>query len=163
MAREHKIDGIVANAVVLGTVATEASRDYLDEAEYAAAASPEEVARVLAFLAFAASTASTASSSISTPARPTYGRLRWTAGLAPTTRNGSPPSTTALGSGASGRSCDKSCSHARNARRRAAAASLDRDSRAASDNAAVCVEQRALRHLARDLEAHLTIHACERR
>jgi NAD(P)-dependent dehydrogenase (short-subunit alcohol dehydrogenase family) len=55
VAREHKTDGIVANAVVLGTVATEASRDYLDEAEYAAAASPEEVARVLAFLASAAS------------------------------------------------------------------------------------------------------------
>lgn len=51
VAREHKSDGIVANAVVLGTVATQAARDYLDEAEYAAAASPEEVANVLAFLA----------------------------------------------------------------------------------------------------------------
>jgi NAD(P)-dependent dehydrogenase (short-subunit alcohol dehydrogenase family) len=55
VAREHKADGIVANAVVLGTVATEAARSYLDEAEYAAAASPEEVARVLAFLASASS------------------------------------------------------------------------------------------------------------
>lgn len=53
IAREHKADGIVANAVVLGTVATEAARDYLDAEDFAAAASPEEVARVLAFLASA--------------------------------------------------------------------------------------------------------------
>jgi NAD(P)-dependent dehydrogenase (short-subunit alcohol dehydrogenase family) len=51
IAREHKADGIVANAVVLGTVATEAARDYLDEADFSAAASPEEVADVLTFLA----------------------------------------------------------------------------------------------------------------
>lgn len=55
IAREHKSDGIVANAVVLGTVATDAARDYLDDAEFAAAASPEEVAKVLVFLASAAS------------------------------------------------------------------------------------------------------------
>jgi 3-oxoacyl-[acyl-carrier protein] reductase len=51
VAREHKGDGIVANAVVLGTVATQAARDYLSEQEFQAAASPDEVARVLAFLA----------------------------------------------------------------------------------------------------------------
>ncbi len=49
IAREHKADGIVANAVVLGTVATEAAHDYLDDADFAAAASPAEVAGVLAF------------------------------------------------------------------------------------------------------------------
>jgi NAD(P)-dependent dehydrogenase (short-subunit alcohol dehydrogenase family) len=51
IAREHKADGIVANALVLGTVATDAARDYLDADEFAAAASPDEVARVLSFLA----------------------------------------------------------------------------------------------------------------
>ncbi len=55
VAREHKADGIVANAVVLGTVATEAAREYLDTGDFAAAASPDEVARVLAFLASASS------------------------------------------------------------------------------------------------------------
>lgn len=49
IAREHKADGIVANAVVLGTVATDAAQDYLDDADFAAAASPAEVAGVLAF------------------------------------------------------------------------------------------------------------------
>jgi NAD(P)-dependent dehydrogenase (short-subunit alcohol dehydrogenase family) len=51
IAREHKADGIVANAVVLGTVATDAARNYLNEEDFLAAASPEEVARVLTFLA----------------------------------------------------------------------------------------------------------------
>jgi 3-oxoacyl-[acyl-carrier protein] reductase len=51
IAREHKADGIVANAVVLGTVATEAAREYLSAEELAAASTPEEVADVLAFLA----------------------------------------------------------------------------------------------------------------
>ncbi|MFN2460262.1 MAG: SDR family NAD(P)-dependent oxidoreductase [Candidatus Velthaea sp.] len=55
IAREHKADGIVANAVVLGTVATEPARDYLDDAEFAAAATPQEVADVLAFHASDAS------------------------------------------------------------------------------------------------------------
>lgn len=55
IAREHKADGIVANAVVLGGVATEAARNYLSAEEFEAAASPEEVARVLAFLASPAS------------------------------------------------------------------------------------------------------------
>lgn len=51
IAREHKADGIVANAVVLGTVATESAKAYLDDEDFAAASSPEEVASVLAFLA----------------------------------------------------------------------------------------------------------------
>jgi NAD(P)-dependent dehydrogenase (short-subunit alcohol dehydrogenase family) len=55
IAREHKADGIVANAVVLGGVATEAARSYLDAEDFEKAASPEEVARVLAFLASTAS------------------------------------------------------------------------------------------------------------
>ena len=55
VAREHKADGIVANAVVLGTVATDAARAYLSAEDFAAAASPDEVARVLAFLASASS------------------------------------------------------------------------------------------------------------
>ncbi|GAC1541792.1 MAG: SDR family oxidoreductase [Candidatus Velthaea sp.] len=49
IAAEHKADGIVANALVLGGVATDAARGYLDEAEFAAAATPQEVADVLAF------------------------------------------------------------------------------------------------------------------
>ena len=51
IAREHKADGIVANAFVLGGVATEAARDYLSAEDFAAAATPQEVADVLAFLA----------------------------------------------------------------------------------------------------------------
>ncbi|MDE2573492.1 MAG: SDR family oxidoreductase, partial [bacterium] len=51
IAREHKADRIVANALVLGTVATDAARGYLSREDFEAAASPEEVADVLAFLA----------------------------------------------------------------------------------------------------------------
>jgi NAD(P)-dependent dehydrogenase (short-subunit alcohol dehydrogenase family) len=51
IAREHKADGIVANALVLGGVATEAAREYLSAEDVAAAATPQEVADVLAFLA----------------------------------------------------------------------------------------------------------------
>ncbi len=51
LAREHKADGIVANAVVLGTVATEAAHEYLDAESFAAATTPAEIADVLAFLA----------------------------------------------------------------------------------------------------------------
>ncbi|TAM58091.1 SDR family oxidoreductase [bacterium] len=50
IAREHKADGIVANSLVLGTVATELARGYLSPEDFAAAASPEETAEVLAFL-----------------------------------------------------------------------------------------------------------------
>ena len=55
IAREHKADGIVSNAVILGTVGTEASREYLNEADFAAAATPAEVADILAFHASDAS------------------------------------------------------------------------------------------------------------
>jgi len=51
IAREHKADGIVANALVLGGVATAAARDYLSAEDLAAAATPQEVADALAFLA----------------------------------------------------------------------------------------------------------------
>jgi 3-oxoacyl-[acyl-carrier protein] reductase len=51
IAREHKADGIVANAIRLGTVATDAARSYLSPTEFGAAAQPQEVADVLAFLA----------------------------------------------------------------------------------------------------------------
>ncbi len=49
IAREHKAEGIVSNAVVLGGVATREAREYLSPEDFAAAASPEEVANVLAF------------------------------------------------------------------------------------------------------------------
>jgi 3-oxoacyl-[acyl-carrier protein] reductase len=51
IAREHKADGIVANALVLGGVATDAARGYLRPEDFAAAATPQEVADALAFLA----------------------------------------------------------------------------------------------------------------
>lgn len=51
IAREHKADGIVANALVLGGVATEVSRTRRGPEAWAAAARPQEVADVLAFLA----------------------------------------------------------------------------------------------------------------
>jgi NAD(P)-dependent dehydrogenase (short-subunit alcohol dehydrogenase family) len=51
IAREHKADGIVANALVLGGVATEAARGYLNAQDLAAAATPQEVADALVFLA----------------------------------------------------------------------------------------------------------------
>jgi NAD(P)-dependent dehydrogenase (short-subunit alcohol dehydrogenase family) len=53
IAREHKANGIVANSVVLGTVATEAAKSYLSSEDFAAASQPEEVAKILAFLASA--------------------------------------------------------------------------------------------------------------
>ena len=49
IAREHKADGIVANALILGGVATEAAKSYLDEAEFGAASTPSEVADALVF------------------------------------------------------------------------------------------------------------------
>jgi len=51
IAREHKADGIVANALVLGGVGTDAARSYLGPEDFAAAARPQEVADALAFLA----------------------------------------------------------------------------------------------------------------
>jgi len=56
IAREHKADGIVSNAVVLGGVATLEAREYLSPEDFAAAASPEEVANILAFHASDVST-----------------------------------------------------------------------------------------------------------
>lgn len=56
IAREHKADGIVANALVLGSVATDAARSYLSDEDFTAASQPEEVARVLAFLASSSAT-----------------------------------------------------------------------------------------------------------
>ena len=55
IAREHKADGIVANAVVLGGVATDAARGSMSDDDFGAAATPDEVADVLAFHASAAS------------------------------------------------------------------------------------------------------------
>ena len=51
IAREHKADGIVANAVVLGGVQTPETRPYYSEDDFKAAATPQEVADTLAFLA----------------------------------------------------------------------------------------------------------------
>jgi NAD(P)-dependent dehydrogenase (short-subunit alcohol dehydrogenase family) len=51
IAREHKADGIVSNALRLGGVATEAARSYMSADDFAAAVQPQEVADVLAFLA----------------------------------------------------------------------------------------------------------------
>jgi len=51
IAREHKADGVVANALVLGGVATDAARTYLSPEDFAAAATPQEVGDALAFLA----------------------------------------------------------------------------------------------------------------
>jgi 3-oxoacyl-[acyl-carrier protein] reductase len=51
LARDHKADGIVANALVLGGVAFAGAEAYRSPEEFAAAATPEEVAEVLTFLA----------------------------------------------------------------------------------------------------------------
>jgi NAD(P)-dependent dehydrogenase (short-subunit alcohol dehydrogenase family) len=51
IAREHKADGIVANALVVGGVATEAARRYMNAEDLKAAATPQEVADALSFLA----------------------------------------------------------------------------------------------------------------
>ncbi len=51
IARENKADGIVANALVLGGVATKAARGYMNAEDLAAAATPQEVADALVFLA----------------------------------------------------------------------------------------------------------------
>ena len=50
IAREHKADGIVANAIVLGGVQVEAARARRGPEGYAAAATPQEVADTIAFL-----------------------------------------------------------------------------------------------------------------
>ena len=49
IAREHKADGIVSNALVLGGVATDAAKSYLDAESFAAASTPQEVADTIVF------------------------------------------------------------------------------------------------------------------
>jgi NAD(P)-dependent dehydrogenase (short-subunit alcohol dehydrogenase family) len=51
IAREHKIDGIVANALVLGGVAFAGAEAFYSPDDFAAAATPQEVADALTFLA----------------------------------------------------------------------------------------------------------------
>jgi NAD(P)-dependent dehydrogenase (short-subunit alcohol dehydrogenase family) len=51
IAREHKIDGIVANALVLGGVAFAGAEKVRSAEDFAAAATPQEVADALTFLA----------------------------------------------------------------------------------------------------------------
>ncbi len=51
LARDHKADGIVANALVLGGVAFAGAEAFYSPEDFAAAAAPEEVAEVLTFLA----------------------------------------------------------------------------------------------------------------
>jgi 3-oxoacyl-[acyl-carrier protein] reductase len=51
IAREHKIDGIVANALVLGGVAFAGAERFYSPEDFAAAATPDEVADVLVYLA----------------------------------------------------------------------------------------------------------------
>ncbi len=51
VARDHKNDGIVANALILGGVAFAGAEQFYTPEEFKAAATPEEVADVLAFLA----------------------------------------------------------------------------------------------------------------
>jgi NAD(P)-dependent dehydrogenase (short-subunit alcohol dehydrogenase family) len=50
IARDHKEQGIVANCLVAGTIATDAARQYLDEASLRAAATLEEFANAILFL-----------------------------------------------------------------------------------------------------------------
>ncbi len=50
IARDHKAQGIVANCLVAGTIATDAARTYLDAADLQAAASLEEFANAIVFL-----------------------------------------------------------------------------------------------------------------
>jgi len=51
VARDHKADGIVANALVLGGVAFAGAEQFYGPEDFNAAATPEEVAEVLTFLA----------------------------------------------------------------------------------------------------------------
>jgi 3-oxoacyl-[acyl-carrier protein] reductase len=51
VARDHKADGIVANALVLGGVAFAGAESFYSPEDLKAAATPEEVAEVLTFLA----------------------------------------------------------------------------------------------------------------
>jgi 3-oxoacyl-[acyl-carrier protein] reductase len=51
IAREHKVHGIVANALVLGGVGFAGAEKYYSPEDFAAAATPQEVADTLTFLA----------------------------------------------------------------------------------------------------------------
>lgn len=51
VARDYKADGIAANAVVLGGVAFAGAEAFYSDADFRAAATPQEVAEVLTFLA----------------------------------------------------------------------------------------------------------------
>jgi NAD(P)-dependent dehydrogenase (short-subunit alcohol dehydrogenase family) len=51
IAREHKVNGIVANALVLGGVAFAGAEAFYSAEDFSAAATPQEVADVLTFLA----------------------------------------------------------------------------------------------------------------
>jgi len=51
VARDHKSEGIVANALVLGGVAFDGAQEFYSPEDFRAAATPEEVADVLSFLA----------------------------------------------------------------------------------------------------------------
>ena len=51
LARDHKADGIVANALVLGGVAFAGAEALYSAEDFRAAATPEEVAEALTFLA----------------------------------------------------------------------------------------------------------------
>ena len=51
LARDHKADGIVANALVLGGVAFAGAEEFYSAEDFRAAATPEEVAETLTFLA----------------------------------------------------------------------------------------------------------------
>ena len=51
VARDHKADGIVANALVLGGVGFAGAEQFYSPEDFKAAAAPQEVAEVLAFLA----------------------------------------------------------------------------------------------------------------
>ena len=51
LAREHKADGIVANALVLGGVGFAGAEAYYSAEDFASAATPQEVADALKFLA----------------------------------------------------------------------------------------------------------------
>jgi NAD(P)-dependent dehydrogenase (short-subunit alcohol dehydrogenase family) len=50
IARDHKGQGIVANCLVAGTIATDEARGYLDEESLRAAATLDEFAAALLFL-----------------------------------------------------------------------------------------------------------------
>ena len=69
IAREHKADGIVANALVLGGVQIEEAQSHRTPEEFAAAATPQEVADRSPSYAAPAEAGSTVNWWMSTPGR----------------------------------------------------------------------------------------------